>query len=309
MELNINSIADIFREDAGWTVKFPSMASKERLIKADKGLVVSVMGIYNRGKTWLVNRLAGSKFSDGYLVHTNGLSVKTSGDKSNLLFIDTAGANQPVTRDEVDNRAASEYFLQKLVLHLSDAVLIVLDALTLHDQRYIHNLRKAIDRGDMFGDVLKRNIYIIHNYKALTKIEDVEEKIKKDIIKCFGAQETHSNKKRYWKSSNGSALPHVVFAQHDTPAGDNYNENSTKLLLSWLESVHKEKVESMPDAPGLLDKIEEQALRILPHLTRYDDPKTSWEPNYNMSISETEVKETGAVIAPLLSKHACIYMC
>jgi len=68
MELNIDNIADVWRDNSnGWTVKFPSVGSKERLRKADKGLVVSVMGIYNRGKTWVVNRLAGSKFSDGYM--------------------------------------------------------------------------------------------------------------------------------------------------------------------------------------------------------------------------------------------------
>eukprot|EP00470_Lotharella_oceanica_P002488 CAMPEP_0170170304 /NCGR_PEP_ID=MMETSP0040_2-20121228/3286_1 /TAXON_ID=641309 /ORGANISM="Lotharella oceanica, Strain CCMP622" /LENGTH=120 /DNA_ID=CAMNT_0010409621 /DNA_START=261 /DNA_END=623 /DNA_ORIENTATION=+ len=114
-------------------------------------------------------------------------SVSSVERMSNLLFIDTAGANQPVTKDEVDNRAASEYFLQKLVLHLSDAVLIVLDALTLRDQRYIQNLQEAIDRGGMFGDILfiwrwEENRVDGHRLRSSAKRPDPEPTVHAQLV-------------------------------------------------------------------------------------------------------------------------------
>ena len=53
----------------------------------------SLTGVFNVGKTWIVNQLAGSDGASGDTVHTAGISIFV---KDKVVFLDTCGAGNPV---------------------------------------------------------------------------------------------------------------------------------------------------------------------------------------------------------------------
>lgn len=68
--------------------------SKDKL----EGAVVSVVGLYNRGKTHTLNRICGVQLPKGRFVHTRGISMKVPKTTlgNNLILLDTAGTHRPV---------------------------------------------------------------------------------------------------------------------------------------------------------------------------------------------------------------------
>ena len=79
---------------------------KKSLLELDKIIfprstdcvVIAVVGLFDRGKTFLLNLLAEAGLPVGMTVHTRGLSFKLSqeGMGKNFILLDTAGINAPV---------------------------------------------------------------------------------------------------------------------------------------------------------------------------------------------------------------------
>jgi len=60
--------------------------------------VVGVFGLFNRGKTHVVNHLGRSNLASGKKIHTRGLSFIKPTKDIPVVFLDTAGTNSPVDR-------------------------------------------------------------------------------------------------------------------------------------------------------------------------------------------------------------------
>lgn len=63
-----------------------------------RSIIVSTLGLYNRGKTFVTGKLSRKVLPQGYLVHTEGLSFVLPGGPTRFLLLDTAGLSQPVPR-------------------------------------------------------------------------------------------------------------------------------------------------------------------------------------------------------------------
>lgn len=91
---------------AGWEIGFPILEKEEKsgskiefkLQVAAKGSSVAVLGLYNRGKTWLISKLCDIKLEHSYFKHTEGISfvVPNTDLGKNLFLIDTAGSQKAV---------------------------------------------------------------------------------------------------------------------------------------------------------------------------------------------------------------------
>jgi len=66
---------------------------------------VSVLGLFDRGKTHLLNKLSKSVLPNGRRVRTKGISVKRSNESEHIgrkvLFLDTAGMKEPLLKKEI----------------------------------------------------------------------------------------------------------------------------------------------------------------------------------------------------------------
>jgi len=115
------------RKEAGWELKIPKRLQPEVMDKIkdvkDGAILsleqtkaisqilfpeelaavrVSVLGLFDRGKTYLLNKLANSNLPSGRRVRTKGISVKRSNESNHIgrkvLFLDTAGTKEPLLK-------------------------------------------------------------------------------------------------------------------------------------------------------------------------------------------------------------------
>ena len=113
--IDVNSISNITK---GWDVKM-SEKGRQRYQEQSgkKSCVVGVVGNKNKGKSFLLTKLAGIKLPSGHSLTTKGLSVKyPTIDQQNIVLLDTAGLETPITsstevydlKKELENKLAEE---------------------------------------------------------------------------------------------------------------------------------------------------------------------------------------------------------
>lgn len=134
-------------------------------------------GLYNKGKTFLLNRLSGANLISDTSYHTRGLSFKVQSrsvasmlrvvnflvpraqviknETVSHILLDTAGLYAPVaieedqvklSRDELTNLKASELFKQQLTFSLADIFVVVVEDFTSLDQDYLRSLQALLEK-------------------------------------------------------------------------------------------------------------------------------------------------------------------
>ena len=183
----------------------------------DKSLItVGVLGNRSKGKSFILSKISKIKLLAG--IHTEGLSVKypeLKGYKGRqIIFIDSVGFENPVLRqfnneeqnnskyseefeqnrkfkkNAIDNMV-TEFFLQNLIINISDILLVVVGELTYSEQLLIQKIKEESKKQN------KKRIFIIHNLKEFRTKEQVEDYIKDSLIKCS----LFDLKKRIWIST------------------------------------------------------------------------------------------------------------
>lgn len=114
-----------------------------------EGAIVSVVGLYDKGKTFVLNNLAESNLPSGKKLTTAGLSFKyvdvEKGTK--LILLDTAGSYSPVkitNECSIIEKEATEMFILDLVFDVSDYFIFVVNDFTSLDQRYLDKLTRSL---------------------------------------------------------------------------------------------------------------------------------------------------------------------
>jgi hypothetical protein len=144
--IDITNIDDVVK--TGWPIYlspslFKEISKSEEKHKAftqnQQKTIVAVLGLFNRGKTHVLNQLAGIKLPSSKKLHTKGLSFV---DPSHLqwILLDTAGTNAPLGRVQNDEekalvqKRATEMFTQELAFAFADIIVVVVNELTWPDQ-------------------------------------------------------------------------------------------------------------------------------------------------------------------------------
>jgi hypothetical protein len=100
-------------------------------------LLAVFAGGFGKGKTWCLNRIAGTNCPSGSLVSTRGLSFKSSEIVKSVTFVDTAGVDMPVTVDHPGShldKQLIEEIQNKVAYELGHFIIIVVNDLTGSDQ-------------------------------------------------------------------------------------------------------------------------------------------------------------------------------
>ncbi|EGC39584.1 hypothetical protein DICPUDRAFT_147651 [Dictyostelium purpureum] len=241
------------------------IANKKKEIKGEnnKRAVVSVLGLYNKGKSYVLSRILGLKLLSSFFEHTEGLSILLSrADVTEVLIgLDTKGSQKPVKNcDEakMKDSEATERFLQTLSLNLSDIVLIVVDRLTRDDQLYIKQIKQTFRN--------KENIIIVHNLSHVKLNKDLEKVIKEEIVDCFDCKVKQlKDSAPYWYENDRTR--HVVMACDDkdseskiySEAGAKMNQPTIELLQSWLKTAASTSLERF----NLVDNITKFSNKVI----------------------------------------------
>lgn len=133
--VDINVAGDVFN-GKGWEVLFPNLTDEQKqeidniisncsdtngildantitkisnIVFKEEMLIACVVGLFDRGKTFVVNALSGETYESGTRYHTKGISAATilKGLTRGNLLLDTEGTNTPLDKlsiDEIGNR-------------------------------------------------------------------------------------------------------------------------------------------------------------------------------------------------------------
>lgn len=257
--VDVSLLSDLGRK--GWEVSFSrefydklDSEDKSALIHSDdhmwEGAVVSVVGLYDKGKTFVLNKITQSNLPSGKKVSTKGLSfkhVKVEGE-TNFVLLDSAGSYSPVkVVDElsVAEKEATEWFLLDLVFELSDYFVCVVNDFTSLDQRYLDRLTRSLQNSSKSF----REVIVVHNLKDVTSTSVFHHIWKSQVTGIYqGGQDlctkvaainpsTGSLEERNVKWFKTKFSRHVALANEDSSLGKALNPWTISLLRYWLKSV------------------------------------------------------------------------
>lgn len=251
-------------ENYGWNVVIRDGFKYENAIKKEL-VIVSVIGNRNKGKSYMLSKLANIQLPCGTSVRTEGISAKYPEiDNTSLLVLDSAGFEtalvetedfklsnkiDPTTAEEMKNeiardRSIVELFTQKFVLSNSDVIIAVVGQLTFTEQQLLIRIKKEQLKGN-------KKLLVLHNLYNFTTKQQVEDHIKNILLKSqtFSLEEKHyirfdttekspnENDIYYHENENGKSIEHLIFARDDTEAGKYYNESSKRFLRELVTST------------------------------------------------------------------------
>lgn len=141
-----------------------------------EGATVAVTGLYDKGKTFVLNNLTLSNLPSGKKVNTKGISFKhvNVDNGTNLILVDTAGTYSPVMiQNELSivEKEATEMFILDLVFEIADYFICVVNDFTSLDQRYLDRLARNLQNSP---NKTFREIIVIHNLKEVDSPEILE---------------------------------------------------------------------------------------------------------------------------------------
>ena len=250
----IINIDSLYAKEIGWEVNDYTDPSRN---PNQEFSIIGFVGSENIGKTFILNKLCQFNLPSGTNINTKGLSMKYSENK-NLLCLDSQGMQTPVyyydqkimerynlNKEEIkiseeiklqmiNDRTITDVFIQDFILEVCEVIMIVVGQLTQNDQKFIERISAKYKS--------KKKIIIIHNFSNLLSIEDVEKKIKKDIIKAFETTEIvipNSDLKQFIEKKSGKNqenISHLVLGSENNESGEKYNEKTFRYLQKILDS-------------------------------------------------------------------------
>jgi len=196
---DVASIGELTSGD-GWQLHIRNWTQGTRILQREfQGSITSVLGMYNRGKTWFFNRLAGTALGAGMTTHTLGLSFKEPRGfgfnevKSRVLLLDTAGTMAPVTQTQHTEQNADvdrmevETYLNEVILDLSVNVIYVVNDLTWPEQQFISSIlrvRRQKKNNRLLEPGVDDVLIIVHNWRYQNH-DKMEEQFKDFVQLCY----------------------------------------------------------------------------------------------------------------------------
>ncbi|UJR11892.1 hypothetical protein I4U23_016070 [Adineta vaga] len=244
--IRLNSLLAL--RTTGWEIALSENAIRfgqtEPTSEGTRGLVVAVLGSYNRGKSFLLNLLCDTKLPSGNLVSTEGISITIPKNTAeNIIFIDTAGTDTAIPKNELDDKKATEALLREVALHLSSFIIIVVNRLRATDQTYIRQVLTRVKESKQDKDII-----IVHNLMDIETKKDIQDVINRELINLFEAKpetmkiRSISEPVKFYRSENyGIALRHFILAKIDSPAAEMWNRQTIDAIMIILQGATNSK--------------------------------------------------------------------
>ncbi|CAD8170560.1 unnamed protein product [Paramecium pentaurelia] len=216
-----------------------------------EGATVAVVGLYDKGKTFVLNNLTQSNLPSGKKVTTKGISFKhvdvDSGTQ--LILVDTAGSYSPVKIQSalsIVEKEATEHFIIDLVFELSDYFICVVNDFTSLDQRYLDRLSRQIQNSSKTF----REIIVVHNLKEIETSEILQHVWTTQVTQIYSTGGSIQRTKVAANNPRNNELQakhvlwfktqytrHVCLVSDDSQLGLDVNPWVFSLLKYWLKSV------------------------------------------------------------------------
>jgi len=254
----VRSLADFAKEKRIWLLR--SVCSDFAPQECQEVRIISVVGLFNKGKTFLLNKLFGLRLPSGKTQVTQGLSCVYLKERR-MLLIDSPGVQSTVSYrsdsiDRVVDAQTTEAFLFELVSQLSDHIMFVVNDFTSFEQKNIQMFeRKEESRS---RDKPPRELIVVHNLASTQDPAEAEQLFEKQITSRYDGVESHLGK-LFYTARRSPPVHHFAICKDGSPAGDNFNPSNIRLLLDHLEHAKK-----LPERVVLKDHIRDKLDGQLP---------------------------------------------
>ena len=281
--VHIDSIKDI---NKGWKIEMNDNGKKIYEEYKEKGNIIKigVIGNANKGKSFILSKISKIDLPSGMSIKTEGLSVKypVLNDEykdRRIALLDSAGLETPVLinnnilddkkkdlfKEKSREKLLTELFLQNYIVHNSDILIVVVDCLSFSEQKLLMKIKREIERS-------KRSLplYIIHNLKTYTKVNQVKDYIENTLLKSATFSlvkmpiiNTKKNQTitgvRFCELKNNEKendIIHLIYANEDSDAGKYYNEST----LDFIENIYQNINASKPY--DVIETIKERYIQV-----------------------------------------------
>ena len=204
--INSSSIYDILiyidsmkTEKLSWKVEINPLIQKP--LQKNKFVIVGLLSDEDLGKNIILSNLFDIDYNSEFMLNTNGIGVKYS-NNDHIICLNSIGNHTPFdfdnkslekmgisskikdeisTRKTINNRCLTNAFLGDFIAKVSDVIIILInDDLKEKNKKFIENIKMKYDSD--------KKIIVIHNYMKLSKLDNIEKKIEKDVILGFNSE-------------------------------------------------------------------------------------------------------------------------
>lgn len=209
--------------------------------------IVSFIGLYDKGKSFVLNNLTNINLPSQRKILSRGLSFKEFYiEETKLILLDTVGSYSPVNvlnENSVKEREMTELFLLDLVFEISDYFIFVMNDFTALDQRYLDKLSKMLksSKNKPFNQII-----VVHNFKEVESQEILDHLWETQVPKIYGEGIFHRTKVSAINPINGKSQEkhvhwfqthhsrHIRLANDDSMLGNSVNPWTFSLVKLWL---------------------------------------------------------------------------
>ena len=184
MILNFKSFEQLW--NGGWTANFTLEGYQKYLDsfqEQQENIVIGVVGIKNRGKSFLLKRIMGNKNykpKDGFLETTHGISCsfpileKNNKSYQSFITLDTAGKDNPLLQNAyiknnvkdmkstIRDQKVCEILLSDFIIRESNVLIAVVEQLSFAEQEMLRTLIGRLSQKEV-DNIEKRKLIVIHN--------------------------------------------------------------------------------------------------------------------------------------------------
>ena len=250
------SLADFAKSKKIWLLRALSSDFDPETIHDVR--VISVVGLFNKGKTFLLNKLFGLRLPSGKTQVTQGLSFVYLKERR-MLLIDSPGVQSTVSYkadniDRVIDAQSTEAFIFELVSQVSDHIIFVVNDFTSFEQKYV----QMFEQKEQIRSKPARELIVMHNLCTTVDPTEAENLFMKQITSRYDGVESHLGNLFYTARRN-PPVHHFAICKELSEAGERFNSSNIRLLVEHLEHAKK-----LPEPIVLKELIRQRLEDLIP---------------------------------------------
>lgn len=200
--------------------------------------IISVVGLFNKGKSFLLNKLFGLRLPSGKAQETQGLSFLYLKERR-MLLIDSPGVQSTVpykanSPDRVIDAQSTEAFIFEFVSQVSDHIIFVVNDFTSMEQKYV----QRFEQKEQLGSKPARELIVMHNLCTTEDPTEAEHLFEKQITSRYDGVESHLADLMYTRRCT-PPVHHYAICKEQSKAGKRFNDSNIHQLVQHLEQFKK----------------------------------------------------------------------
>jgi len=200
--------------------------------------IVAVVGLFDKGKTYLINKLFGLNLPSGKLFTTKGLSFFWA-EERRMLIVDSAGVQATVSYrgsgqdvQPIVDAQTTESIIFEVISRMAHYLLFVVNDLTWFEQKYIAMLQQKYVQTQA-----SKELIVVHNMRTTSVVEEATSLFSHQIMQSYEGAMSHLGDLVYTarRDERTPAIHHVGICMENSEAGSKFNAPNLKYIMDSLE--------------------------------------------------------------------------